>query len=65
MSNTEKRQISIEQAASLLGMSPQWVRYMLKRGLIPGIQYAKGGRWVIYKEEVIEYKQRHRNQNAG
>lgn len=65
MSNTEKRQISIEQAATLLGMSPQWVRYMLKRGLMPGIQYMKKGRWVIYKDEVMEFKRKHRNQEAS
>jgi predicted transcriptional regulator of viral defense system len=56
----KQRQISVKQAAEILGKSPAWVRRMLSRRLISGYQYTNKGHWVISQIELEQFKERHK-----
>ena len=58
MTNTEVKNISIQDAAELMGKSPQFIRIGLQRGLLPfGTAVKMSSRWTyyIYPKKFDEY----------
>jgi len=60
--NKKPQLISLDQAAEMLGMSRSWLTKELTRGTVPGYQYRPNSRWILYREDIEEYKKKHFNQ---
>lgn len=50
--------------ARALGLSPEYVRALLKTGRLPAVR-TRGGRWVVTAEAVEELRQQRLQREAG
>ena len=53
----ERGEVTLPEAARLLGLSPMTVLRQIRTGIIPAEQYCKGAPWVIKRSAVEERQQ--------
>lgn len=46
--------LQTEEAAKLLGFTPQWLRYLARLGRVPAVKPYKGSRKYLFKRADLE-----------
>ena len=55
------RMLGVSQVAAILGMSERTLRYLASLGELPGIKVGRA--WRFWRNEILEYLERHRGTN--